>query len=275
MKTKRLFIILSLAIVSGAVAGYSALRYLRERPTALMAAEVSRETLPVMVATRDLGLGEVLTEADLRIVEWPGAAIPEGYARTAAEVIGRGVVSDIRTNEPILDTKLADAAAGGGLPPLIPPGMRALAVRVDDVVGVAGFVTPQTRVDVILTMTPAGSQDPVSKLILQNVRALAAGTELRRNDQGEPMEVTVVTVLVTPGDAEKLVLSATQGRIQLALRNTLDLETVDTDGERMSGLLSGARRPTRGSVRIGTTGPASTPGILVMYQGGVRTLISY
>ena len=275
MKTKRLFLILALAIVSGAVAGYSALRYLRERPTTLMAAEVSRETLPVMVAARDLGLGEVLTEDDLRVVEWPGSAIPEGYARTAAQVIGRGVVSDLRANEPILDTKLADAAAGGGLPALIPPGMRALAVRVDDVVGVAGFVTPQTRVDVILTMTPVGSQDPVSKLILQNVRALAAGTELRRNDQGEPMEVTVVTVLVTPGDAEKLVLSATQGRIQMALRNTLDLETVDTEGERMSGLLSGPRRPTRAAVRVGTTGPLSTPGILEMYQGGVRTLISY
>ncbi len=142
-----------------------------------------------------------------------------------------------RTNEPILDAKLADAAEGGGLPPLIPPGMRALSVRVDEVVGVAGFVTPQTRVDVILTITPSGSSDARSKVILQNIRALAAGQEIRRDEDGKPMTVTVVTVLVTPEQAEKLVLASTQGRIQMALRNMLDLDEVDTPGERVSGLL--------------------------------------
>ena len=275
MKTKRVFLILTLAIVSGAVAGYSALRYLQDRPGTLVAAEAPTEAVPVVIAVRDVGLGEVLTEADLQVVDWPGAAVPSGYARNTAEVVGRGVISDIRTNEPILGAKLADAAAGGGLPPLIPQGMRAMSVRVDDVIGVAGFVTPQTRVDVILTVTPPGSQDPVSKVILQNVQTLAAGTEIQRNDQGEPMKVTVVTVLVDPEEAEKLALSANQGRIQMALRNTLDLETVETDGERIRGLLSGTARPGRATVRVGTTGPASTPGIIEMYQGGVRTLISY
>lgn len=275
MKTKRLFVILALAIVSGAVAGWSALRYLQDRPTTLTAAEAPTQSTPVVIATRDVGLGEVLTEADLQVVDWPGTVVPVGYARTTAEVVGRGVVSDLRTNEPVLETKLADAAAGGGLPPLIPPGMRALSVRVDDVVGVAGFVTPQTRVDVILTITPPGSQDPVSKVVLQNVRALAAGTEVQRNEEGEPMEVTVVTVLVNPDDAERLALASTQGRIQMALRNTLDLETVETRGERIAGLLANTDRPGRAAVRTGSTGPTSTPGILEIYQGGVRTLISY
>lgn len=275
MKTKRLFVILALAIVSGAVAGWSALRYLQDRPATLAAAEAPTQSTPVVIATRDVGLGEVLTEADLQVVDWPGTVVPAGYARTTAEVVGRGVVSDLRTNEPVLETKLADAAAGGGLPPLIPPGMRALSVRVDDVVGVAGFVTPQTRVDVILTITPPGSQDPVSKVVLQNVRALAAGTEVQRNEEGEPMEVTVVTVLVNPDDAERLALASTQGRIQMALRNTLDLETVETRGERIAGLLANTDRPGRAAVRTGSTGPTSTPGILEIYQGGVRTLISY
>ena len=136
--------------------------------------------------------------------------------------------------EPVLESKLADLAAGGGLPPLIPEGMRALSVRVDEVIGVAGFVTPQTRVDVILTMTPIGSDDPVSKVILQNVQALAAGQVIQRNEEGEPMLVTVVTVLVTLEEAEKLVLATNQGRIQMALRNTLDLEEIETPGERAS-----------------------------------------
>lgn len=275
MKTNRVYLILTLAIVSGAVAGYSALRYLQDRPTTLMAAEAPTEATPVVVAVRDVGLGEVLAEADLEIIDWPSETVPNGYARSAAEVVGRGVVSEIRTNEPILETKLADGAAGGGLPPLIPPGMRAMSVRVDDVVGVAGYVTPQTRVDVILTVTPPGSQDPVSKVILQNTLALAAGTEVQRNEEGEPMEVTVVTLLVDPEESEKLALASTQGRIQMALRNTLDLETVDTRGERIAGLLSNAVRPGRAAVRTGSTGPASAPGILEMYQGGVRTLISY
>ncbi|MBT8336224.1 MAG: Flp pilus assembly protein CpaB [Gemmatimonadetes bacterium] len=275
MKTKRVFLILTLAVVSGAVAGYSALRYLRDRPATLTAAEAPTASTPVVIAVRDVGLGEILTDDDMQVVDWPGAAVPAGYARSVAEVAGRGVISDIRTNEPILSSKLADAAAGGGLPPLMPPGMRAMSVRVDDVIGVAGFVTPQTRVDVILTVTPPGSQDPISKVILQNVQALAAGTDVQRNEQGEPMEVTVVTLLVDPEEAEALALSSTQGRIQMALRNMMDLETVETRGERIAGLLSGTARPGRATVRVGTTGPASTPGIIEMYQGGVRTLISY
>ncbi|MBT8404865.1 MAG: Flp pilus assembly protein CpaB [Gemmatimonadetes bacterium] len=275
MKTKRVFLILTLAVVSGAVAGYSALRYLRDRPATLTAAGAPTASTPVVIAVRDVGLGEILTDDDMQVVDWPGAAVPAGYARSVAEVAGRGVISDIRTNEPILSSKLADAAAGGGLPPLIPPGMRAMSVRVDDVIGVAGFVTPQTRVDVILTVTPPGSQDPISKVILQNVQALAAGTDVQRNEQGEPMEVTVVTLLVDPEEAEALALSSTQGRIQMALRNMMDLETVETRGERIAGLLSGTARPGRATVRVGTTGPASTPGIIEMYQGGVRTLISY
>ncbi len=274
MRQKRLSLVLLLAVLSGAVAGYSILTYLRQRPTRLIAAESNRSSLPVVVAARDLDLGQVVTEDDVRLVDWPSDAVPEGYARSLNEVVGRGLIAELRTNEPVLNSKLAGAAEGAGLPPLIPTGMRALSVRVDEVVGVAGFVTPQTRVDVILTIQPNGSAEPRSKVILQNVRALAAGQEIRRDEDGKPMTVTVVTVLVTPEDAEKLVLASTQGRIQMALRNTLDLETVETDGERVSSLF-GTRRPGA-TVRTGTTAATNnSPSIIEMYKGGVRTLISY
>lgn len=274
MRQKRLFLILILALLSGAVAGLSILQFLRDRPTRLVMSDRGRETTPVVVAARNVGLGHVLGEDDLRVVEWPAGAVPEGYVGAANELVGRTLIDELRTHEPVLDTKLADAAAGAGLPPLIPEGMRALSVRVDDVVGVAGFVTPQTRVDVILTMAPNGSNETRSQVILQNVPALAAGQEIQRNEQGEPMSVTVVTVLVSPDDAEKLVLASTQGRIQMALRNTLDSEDVETSGLRESGLFTTGRRAVS-TVRTGTSAPASAPGILEIYKGGKRTLISY
>ena len=276
MRRKRVFFVLLLAIASGLLAGYSVMQYLEERPTALIASEPRRNTEPVVVAVRDVGLGEVLREDDLRVIDWPAGSVPLGYSTATSEVVGRGVLSDIRTNEPVLEAKLAGVGMGGGLPPLIPEGMRALSVRVNDVIGVAGFVTPQTRVDVILTMTPVGGSEKVSKVILQNIQALAAGQEIQQNEEGEPMLVSVVTVLVTLEEAEKLVLAGDQGSIQMALRNTLDLEEITTEGERASRLFAdgvgGRARPT---VRTGVVGIARQESIIEMYRGGVRTLVSY
>jgi pilus assembly protein CpaB len=275
MKKKRVLFVLLLAITSGLVAGYSVIQYLNQRPTSIIASDSRGATQPVVVAVRDLGLGQLITDDDVKVIEWPAGAVPTGYAGAPGEVVGRGVIEAIRANEPILESKLADSGMGAGLPPLIPTGMRAVSVKVDEVIGVAGFVTPTTRVDVILTMTPQGTKDPASKVILQNIQALAAGQEIRKNEEGEPMIVAVVTVLVTLEQAEKLVLAANQGRIQMALRNTLDLETVDTRGQYASGLFIDAfRRTTRATaVRTGTA--AATEGFLEMYHGGVRTLVSY
>jgi pilus assembly protein CpaB len=275
MKKKRVLFVLLLAITSGLVAGYSVIQYLNQRPTTIIASDSRGSTQPVVVAVRDLGLGELITEDDVKTIEWPAGAVPSGYAGATGEVVGRGVIEAIRANEPILESKLADSGMGAGLPPLIPTGMRAVSVKVDEVIGVAGFVTPQTRVDVILTMTPQGTKDPASKVILQNIQALAAGQEIRRNEEGEPMIVAVVTVLVTLEQAEKLVLAANQGRIQMALRNTLDLETVDTRGQFASGLFIDAARRTRRASAVRTSTPAATEGFLEMYHGGVRTLVSY
>lgn len=275
MRRKRTLLALALAIVSGLVAGIATIRYLEDRPTSLLASESEAETQPVAVAARDLGVGDVLQAEDVKLVDWPAGSVPSGYAGSSSEVIGRSLIAEVSVNEPFMATKLADTGLYG-LVPLIPAGMRALSVRVDEVVGVAGFVTPKTRVDVILTMTVPGGRDPTSKVILQNVQTLAAGQEIQENEEGEPMTVTVVTVLVTPDEAEKLTLASSQGKIQMALRNTLDLETVETSGQFASRLFTGTSAPgSRRVVRSGPTNSTSSESIIEMYQGGVRTLISY
>ena len=274
MKKKRTITVLVLALLSGSVAAFSAVRYLEARPVPLMAAE-REPTQPVVVAARVVPLGHKLTVEDVKVIQWPVASVPAGTASAVNEVIDRSVVTELDINEPVLATKLADTGLYG-LIPLIPPGMRALSVKVDEVVGVAGFVTPQTRVDVILIHQPPGQREHLSKVILQNVQALAANQQITETDDGAPLISTVVTVLVTPEDAEKLSLAAAQGRIQMALRHSLDLEAVETPGERESGLFAGGvASAARPRARTGTSSTPPSEGIIEMYQGAVRTLITY
>jgi len=278
MRRNRALIVLALAILSGSVAGYTALRFMSERPTPLIASEPSRSQ-PVVVAARDMALGDVLAEEDVRLVEWPSGVIPEGYASTVPEVLGRGVLTPVKMNEPLLESKLGDVGLGGGMPLIIPEGMRAVSIRVNDVIGVAGFAIPQTRVDVLLTVAPSGGGQPITKIVLQNIPMLAVDQTIHRDEEGNPIAATVATVLVTPVDAEKLVHAAAQGSIQMALRNIMDLEAVDTDGMRVAGLLgaSGGNSGGRGrAIRVPPIAqPDTTSGIIEVYRGGVRTLISY
>lgn len=273
MKRRKILMTLTLALISGGIAGYSALRYLQERPPTVLAAEPRDEGRSIVIAAAELSVGSIVREEDITVVSWPSDVVPEGYAEDPAEVIGRGVITDVRMNEPLLQSKLAELGTGGGLPITIPPGMRAVSVRVDDVIGVAGFVLPSTRVDVLVTLTPLNSNDTATRVILQNVRALAAGQEIQRDEDGTPMTVTVITLLVTPEDAERLVLAAAQGRIQMALRNTLDVDTLSTSGSRMSGLL--VQRSRTAAVRSGPPQPQQLPSVIEIFQGGKRTLISY
>src|SRR5205085_7247670 len=153
-------------------------------------------------------------------------AAPEGTFATPSDIIGRGLIVPLVKNEPVLPAKLASKEAGAGLPPIIPEGMRAVSVRVNEVIGVAGYVLPGTRVDVVATASPTSQpQDATSKVVLSNVQVLAAGTRLEQDqDKGKPMQVTVVTLLVYPEQSERLALASTEGKIQLALRNPLDTE---------------------------------------------------
>ncbi len=270
---RRATTILILAIVAGGVAGYSALQLLSNRATPLAAAGRPQGT-EVVVAARDVQVGEILGEEDVKVVGWPGE-VPLGYARTPSEVIGRGAITPILTNEPLLESKLGDRAGGGGLPIVIPEGMRAISVQVDEVSAVAGFVTPGTRVDVLLTTTDA-SGEPFTRVVMQNVQTLAAGQQIHRDAEGRPMSVGVLTVLVTPEDAERLALASQQGRIQLALRNMLDVRDTRTIGARMSRMFGGGgEAPPRVAQRPAPP-PAEEPGQTIeVYKGGVRALISF
>ena len=276
MRRKRIVLVLVLAVLSGAIAGFAALRLLQERPVSLMASEAPRISVPFVVALQDLEVGHMITEEDVTILEWPSLDLPDGYLGSPPEAIGRGVITPIKANEAILDTKLADPAGGGGLPVAIPDGMRAMSVAVDEVVGVAGFVLPGTRVDVLVTMAGSGNRDPMTRIILQNMQVVTAGQTITRDANGDPVLVSVVTLLVSPEDAERLALASTQGRIQLALRNTLDLADEETQGIRTSNLLTGRTAPARPAQRVPRVQPQSSREIVVeTYRGGQRALVTF
>lgn len=259
MPRKRIYSVLALAMLVGATFAIGTYRYVQAMPERT----VSVPTTPVVVAAAPLSLGAELRAEDLRTVNWPSEAVPAGVFGNPQELVGRGLIQPVAQNELILPAKLAPEGAGAGLPPVIPEGMRALSVRVNDVIGVAGYVLPGTRVDVLVTVSPTSqSSDMTSKVILTNVQVLAAGTRIERDgDQDRPISVSVVTLLVDPIQAEALTLAATEGKIQLALRNPLDSTAPPTPGIRPAVLLgqAAARRGPAPVARVASAAPAPAP----------------
>jgi len=239
MARMRVFIVLVLAVTVGGVFAFATYNYVQKAPGK---AGTTIATRPVVVAAADLDIGAEIGRDDIRIIQWPATAVPTDAIGSADEVIGRGLIVPVVQNEPILPAKLASKEAGAGLPPAIPPGLRAVSVRVNEVIGVAGYVLPGTHVDVVVTVSPTQQQtDMTSKVILTNVLVLAAGTKIERaTDKDKPMPVSVVTLLVNPEEAERLTLASSEGKIQLALRNPLDRETPATRGIRPAALLGAA-----------------------------------
>jgi pilus assembly protein CpaB len=246
----RIFAVLALAVLAGGGLAYGTYNAINAQPVKTVAAP----TQPVVVAAADLGLGVELKKEDLSIVNFPVGHAPDGSFSKVTDVIGRGLVVSLVKNEPVLNAKLASREAGSGLPPIIPDGMRAVSVRVNEVIGVAGYVLPGTRVDVLATASPTSSpQDATSKVILSNVQVLTAGTRLEQDqEKGKPMQVTVVTLLVYPEQSERLALASTEGKIQLALRNPMDKSAPETPGVKPAGLL-GLTRPAAAPARPATT----------------------
>jgi pilus assembly protein CpaB len=175
------------------------------------------------------------------------------------DIIGRGVITTIYAKEPIIATRLAARGAGGGMAAMIPPGMRAVAVRVNEVVGVAGFVVPGMHVDILISGTAPGSNTSLGTLtqtLLQNIEVLSAGQDFKKDAEGKPVIVQVVNMLVTPTQAEQLSLAASQTNIQLVLRNPLDHDIAKTPGTAMQHLFNNGRAqpaPTEATVRPRTT----------------------
>jgi pilus assembly protein CpaB len=276
MKMPRYWLVLMGAAASGLLAGYVALVYVSDAPTPLEAAVTSART--AVVASRDLPAGSVIRRDDVKTVSWPGSAVPQGFATEAGDVVGRGLITEVRQNEPLLDWKLAQREAGGGLSITIPEGMRAVSVRVDEVVGVAGFVLPGTRVDVLVTVVPSADRmQSITRTILTNIRTLAADQRYQQDMDGEPRYVTVVTLLVTPEQAETLTLAATEGRIQLALRNALDSSETVTSGRRIASLVAGPAPPPapRAPTRAAPPRPTTPDRVIESYEGGRRTLLRF
>src|ERR1700716_1123806 len=193
----------------------------------------------VIVAADDLQVGAKVEEHDIKIIKIPAADLPPTAPRRRADVVGHGVIVPISKGEFILPNRLAGENAGAGLPSLIPPGMRAVSVRVNEVVSVAGFVTPGTRVDVLLTGTPSGGTEPQTTTVLQNVAVIAAGHTLERSVTGDAQNTPVITLLVSPDDAQRLTLASSEGHIQLSLRNPLDTLQDDVAASNSKGIYKG------------------------------------
>ena len=234
MNRTRLLMIGVVALALGSIAGLVAYRNLQSRSGS------AESGVPVVVAADDIQVGARIEEHDVRIANLPPSSLPANTYDRRSKVLGHGVVVPIAKGEFILPSKLAGEDAGAGLPSLIPNGMRAVSVRVNEVVSVAGFVTPGTRVDVLLTGTPEGGNDQQTTTVLQNVRVIAAGHTLEHSATGEAQNTAVITLLVSPDDAQRLTLASSQGHIQLALRSPLDTKQDDVASSSAKGLYKGA-----------------------------------
>lgn len=234
----RTLIVLLVAVLTGGAAAYAVREYVRNMP----AQQAPVATTAVVVAARPLPVGTRLVAADLKLVQWPQEAPLPGAFNQVETVVNRGLVGALEANEPVTASKLAAIEAGAGLSPTIPEGMRAISVQVNEVIGVAGFVTPGTRVDVLATFKQ--NNEGVTRVVVSNVQVLTAGTKLEQDQNGAgAIPSSVVTLLLTPPDAEKVVLASNEGLIMLALRNPLDTATTDTSGTRAAELLGAPPAP--------------------------------
>jgi pilus assembly protein CpaB len=238
MRNKRLIIALTGAVICGLIGVMLITRYL----SSIQA--FTRDLGNVVVAKQEIPLGEKITADHLALAQIPNGSAPEGAFRKMDEVVGRVAITPIGVREAITNMKLAPAGTGGGLSAVIPEGYRAMTVKVDDVVGVSGFIMPGSFVDVVAIITPvaqsAATNGPISKIVLQNIKVLASGAKIDSpENQRQPAEVKAVTLQVTPEQAEKLVLAANEGKLQLVMRNYSDQEDTQTKGANKSTLLSG------------------------------------
>jgi pilus assembly protein CpaB len=207
----------------------------------LLVANTSRAAQPttrVVLASRPLAIGTLIRNEDLKAGGWMGTP-PAGAVIKRESIVGRGVIAPIYEGEVVVESRLAPAGAGGGLAATIPPGMRACAVKVNEIVGLAGFVVPGMKVDVLIDGTGPGVHAEAGaqvKTILQNIQVLSAGQNFQKDAEGKPVQVQVVNLLVTPEEAELLSLANNETRVQLVLRNPLDTEKAKTPGTAMSTL---------------------------------------
>jgi len=238
MRNKRLILALTGAVLCGLLAVMLVTRYL----SSLQA--FTKDLGNVVVAKAEIPLGTKITAEHLAFAQIPNGSLPEGAFKKLDQVVGRVAITAIGTRETITNMKLAPEGTGAGLSAVIPEGYRAMTVKVDDVVGVSGFIMPGSFVDVVAIIIPASTASaaggPISKIVLQNIKVLASGAKIDSpENQRQPAEVKAVTLQVTPEQAEKLVLASNEGKLQLVMRNYSDQEDTETKGANKASLLSG------------------------------------
>jgi len=236
-------------------------------------------TNKLLVAARDLQVGALIHDTDLAEIGW-GGTVPLHALKTRQEIVGRGVVANIYQNEPISSDRLAPKGAGAGLASTIPIGMRAVALRVNEVVGLAGFVLPGMRVDVLVSGSPptpgTNFRGTLSRTVLQNIEVLSAGQKIAKNVEGKPEEAQVVNLLVTPDQAEILSLASSETKVQLVLRNPLDTQEAVTHGTSVASLFGASDSATPVSFHVPVERkipPAPPPSDMTIevYSGGKRS----
>lgn len=198
----------------------------------------------IVVAVEPMPVGTVIKPTSVKLSGVPASFFPKGGFSRIEDVLERPVISPIQPEEPVVEVRIGARGSGGGLAPLIPPGLRAIAVRVNDVVGVAGFVLPGMRVDVLVTGLPPGHEGMMTATVLQNITVLSAGQTIQVDAKSQSINTPVVTLLVTPAQAEALTLANNEGKIQLILRNSIDQQVAATGGRELRELYGLARRET-------------------------------
>jgi pilus assembly protein CpaB len=235
MNRSRLLMIGGLALAVGLLVSFTVYNRLR-----IFAGNSDARGVPVVVAADDILVGARLEAHDVKVITLPQTAVPPGYFSRTSQVLGRGAVLPLSQGEFVLPGKLAALNAGAGLPSMIPQGMRAVSVRVNDVVSVAGFVQPGTHVDVLATGSEGSGNERQTITVLENVLVLAVGKSLDRNASADAQTAPVITLAVSPDDAQKLALVSQEGRIQLSLRNPVDTKKGGIGATRASSVYPGA-----------------------------------
>jgi pilus assembly protein CpaB len=241
-RNARLALVLAVALGAAGAASFIVYRVVAAIPVR----EVEVKSVEAVVAAKAIPVGTIVTRDHVKLVAWPARNPVPGSFTSIDAVVNRGAIVEIAENEPLTETRLAPLGAGGGLPPTIPEGMRAISVKTNEVIGVAGFVIPGTRVDVVVTLKGDQESEPISRAVVSNVQVLTAGTRFdqeKSKKDGKPIPTTVVTLMVTPHDAERISLAASEGQIMLTLRNPLDVARTATSGVRMANLLAEPAAP--------------------------------
>src|ERR1041384_8226420 len=250
MRNKRFFVVLAGALVFGLLAAVSVSRYLSNNQA------FAKSLNKVAVAKVAIPIGTKIIPEQIMMVQFPTESMPDGTFDNVDKLTGRVAVVNIAAREPITDSRLAPEGTAAGLSAVIPEGYRAMTVKVDDVVGISGFIMPGTLVDVVVVITPeepTNGRGPISKIVLQNIKVLANGQNIDKpENQRDANSVKAVTLQVTPEEAEKLALASSEGKLQLVMRNSIDQGDEETKGVNKQTLLGGDRAtpiPEPGSLK--------------------------